>query len=81
MTPLHVAAAMLAEDDGIGASVVRTAGFQNLDALRGAVDNEMKRLPRQSPPPTSLAFDSQMERVLVGAAQAAKKKGDAYLAA
>lgn len=81
VTPLHVAGAMFAEDNGIGASVVRTAGFQNLDALRQAIESEMARLPRQSPPPTSIHFDSAMEGALVGAAQAAKKKGDAYLAA
>lgn len=81
MTPLHVMAALLAADDSLGASICRATGFQNLDTLREAVTSEMRKLPRQQPPPPNPYFDSAMESVLHGAAASAKKKGDSYLAA
>ena len=56
-------------------------GFENLEALRQSVTQALHRCPRQTPAPTSIHFDSAMEGILVTAAQQAKKKGDAFLAA
>jgi len=58
-----------------------TTGLENVEALRESLVQALNRCPRQDPPPSSIHFDSAMEGVLVTAAQQAKKKGDAFLAA
>lgn len=80
VTPLHVAAALMSQDESLGVSICRSAGFENLEGLRAALGQEMRKLPRQQPPPPNPYFDSGMEGVLHSAAASAKKKGDAYLA-
>jgi len=80
VTPLHLMSVLVANDEDLGSRICRKAGLDNLEGLRASLEKEIQRLPRQTPPPTSVYFDSSLERVLTNAAQAAKKTGDSYLA-
>lgn len=51
-----------------------------MEGLRATLQSEVSKLPRQSPPPTNVYFDSAAERAIGNAASAAKKTGDTFLA-
>jgi ATP-dependent Clp protease ATP-binding subunit ClpB len=78
--PLHLAAALLADDDGLPARVVGKAG-----APAAAVANELRQAlsqqPRQNPPPPQTGFGADAARTLQAAQDVAKKRGDGLVAA
>src|SRR4029077_18163114 len=80
LTPEHLLKALLDDDEGAAAGLIRAAGADDR-AARAAVDAELEKLPEvkgggagqpQITPP--------LVRVLDGAQQAAQKAGDEYVA-
>jgi len=76
LTPLHLAAALLAEPEGVMGSILR-----KLDAdpgvLRTDLDREIAKLPRQSG--GQLSASRAMQEVLSEASSAARKMGDEFI--
>lgn len=87
--PIHLAAALFANDDGIGSRVVSktdTSGSgssqQILDVrqIRQAVQRAILKKPTQSPPPHEASIGSGLQKVIQRAMSAAKANADSLVA-
>src|SRR5690349_8691767 len=76
LTPLHLAAALLAEPEGAMAAIL-----QKLDAdpgvLRGEIEGQIARLPRQSG--GQVGGSRALQEVLNEAASTSRKQGDQFV--
>ena len=89
--PIHLAAALFADDDGIGSRVVAKvdageggAGMdqQTVDVrqIRQAIQRVILKKPTQSPPPHEATIGSGLQKVIQRASSAAKANGDTLVA-
>lgn len=86
--PIHLAAALFSNDDGIGSRVVAktdaaASGATSLvDArqLRQAVQRVILKKPTQSPPPHESSIGSGLQKVIQRAVSASKANGDSLVA-
>ncbi len=80
LTPEHLLKALLDDEEGAAAGLIRTAGGDPV-AARRAVDAEIARLPKvQGAGAGQPQVTPEMVRVLDAAQQAAQKAGDEYVA-
>lgn len=77
----HVVSAMLEDDAGIAASVLKVAGV-DVSSVRHKLEDELKKLPQVSGPGASsgqIYMTQRLGRVLARAEQEAKKLSDEYV--
>ena len=87
--PIHLAAALFANDDGIGARVIaktEAAGggtrteIVDVRQIRQAIQRQILKKPTQSPPPHEATIGSGLQKVIQRAMAAAKANGDSLVA-
>ena len=76
LTPLHLAAALLAEPEGAMASILAKLDADP-NAVRAEVERELAKLPRQSG--GQLSASHAIQEVLAEASAAARKMGDQFV--
>eukprot|EP00899_Mesostigma_viride_P001944 jgi/Mesvir1/11750/Mv00121-RA.1 len=76
--PVHLAVALLDDEDGLFGRIVEKAGCNRLD-LQRALKKEMVRLPCQDPPPEAPSQSPQFKAVMREAQNMMKSKGDSHL--
>jgi len=77
LSPLHLLAAVLRDDDGIAALVLKTIGA-NLSRVREMTDSEIGHLPTGSVGPQIIP-DPAFNQIVLDAQNRAEKMGDDYL--
>ncbi|MGF1554183.1 MAG: ATP-dependent chaperone ClpB [Paracoccaceae bacterium] len=78
LTPTHLAKALLDDDQGLAANLIRAAGADP-DAAASAVDLALAKLPRVSGGGDQIYMDPALARLMDEAERAARKAGDAYV--
>lgn len=89
--PIHLAAALFAEDDSIGSRVVSKADSASspgahhdtiidVRQVRQAIQRTILKKPTQSPPPHEATIGSSLQKVIQRAMSAAKANGDSLVA-
>ncbi|KAL7533412.1 hypothetical protein ACHAXR_005216 [Thalassiosira sp. AJA248-18] len=81
--PIHLAAALFANDDGIGSrAVAKTDAAKVVDVrqIRQAIQRAILKKPTQSPPPHEASIGSGLQKVIQRAMSAAKANGDSLVA-
>ncbi|GJQ09284.1 hypothetical protein GpartN1_g1075.t1 [Galdieria partita] len=79
LTPLHLAAALFAEDHGLASSVATKARADPV-SVRRELQKAVIRLPSQDPPPTTVPPSQSFLKVIRDAQSLRKKQGDTHLA-
>lgn len=80
LAPMHLAKAMfIDEQDGIGRQVLTRLNADK-DTLSREIETSLSRLPSQRPPPDTISPNHACMKVLRGATEIMKKKGDQFLA-
>lgn len=77
LTPLHVLAALLAQDGGLAGALLEKVGIP-ADRIRSIVDSELKRLPSQSHQ-AGQGMDPELNAVVLRAAKEARDLQDEYI--
>jgi ATP-dependent Clp protease ATP-binding subunit ClpB len=82
ITVLHLASVIFKEEHGLGARVVQKASQNaiDIDNLNRILRQELRKLPQQSPAPSQVGIDSNLERLLSNATRQAKKNDDSHIA-
>lgn len=89
--PIHLAAALFAEDDSIGSRVVSKAeaasssgAYQHdivdVRQIRQAIQRSILKKPTQSPPPHEASIESSLQKVIQRAMAISKSNGDSLVA-
>eukprot|EP00581_Thalassiosira_minuscula_P007112 CAMPEP_0183704116 /NCGR_PEP_ID=MMETSP0737-20130205/1569_1 /TAXON_ID=385413 /ORGANISM="Thalassiosira miniscula, Strain CCMP1093" /LENGTH=928 /DNA_ID=CAMNT_0025930935 /DNA_START=120 /DNA_END=2906 /DNA_ORIENTATION=+ len=89
--PIHLAAVLFANDDGIGSRVVSktdaalggvgaSQSIVDVRQIRQAIQRAMLKKPTQSPPPHEASIGSGLQKVIQRAMSAAKSNGDTLVA-
>ncbi|XP_051114806.1 chaperone protein ClpB1 [Andrographis paniculata] len=81
-TPLHIAAALIADPHGIFRQAIVGAGGGD-DAAKSVervINQAMKKLPSQSPPPDEIPASTTLIKVIRRAQSLQKSRGDTHLA-
>ncbi|KJE91730.1 heat shock protein [Capsaspora owczarzaki ATCC 30864] len=79
MTPLHVAVALFADEDGLARAVCQRAGVDFTNCER-ALKRQLNRTPSQDPAPDQVAPSSALIKILRSAQTAQRKQSDSHLA-
>ncbi|KAJ7563837.1 hypothetical protein O6H91_03G127900 [Diphasiastrum complanatum] len=80
-TPLHLAAALLSDANGLFRQVVTAAGGDEAPAsLERVFNRSLKKIPSQNPAPDDVPANTALIKVLRRAQSAQKSKGDSHLA-
>jgi ATP-dependent Clp protease ATP-binding subunit ClpB len=83
LTPLHLAAVLAADKGGIlRQAITGASGGDGAagDSFERVLNNSLKKLPSQSPPPDSVPASTALIKVIRRAQSAQKKRGDSHLA-
>lgn len=85
--PIHLAAALFANDEGIGARAVAktdaatsAGGIVDVRQVRQSIQRCILKKPIQSPPPHEASIGSGLQKVIQRAMSAAKANGDSLVA-
>lgn len=78
ITPVHLAAALFSDADGLASRIVEKHHV-GPDVVRNALKRQLDKLPSQQPPPDEVYPDRQLTKQLQAAGNAAKKRGDTYI--
>ena len=79
LTPVHLAAALLAED-GIARQVLAAVGNeQTWQSVQRLINKRLVRLPSISPAPEDITASPDLQKTLHKAGKLQKEKNDAYL--
>lgn len=79
LTPVHLAAALLAED-GVARQVLTGVGNeQTWQSVQRLINKKLVRLPSISPTPEDISASPDLQKTLHKAGKLQKEKGDAYL--
>lgn len=62
--PLHIGVALLEDRDRIFRSILTRAGARDVDSMESSFRSQMRRLPRQDPPPSVLSSDPLTIKVM-----------------
>jgi len=79
LTPLHLAAALFAEDNGLASSIATKAKVDPVN-VRRELQRAVIRLPSQDPAPTTVPPSQSFLKVIRDAQALRKKQGDTHLA-
>ncbi|MBN1766725.1 MAG: ATP-dependent chaperone ClpB [Sedimentisphaerales bacterium] len=79
LTPLHLLAAMLAEDEGGIILPILGKISANIDQIKSMVDSELNRLPKVSGTTQQLGADPTLNRIMIQANKEADTLKDEYL--
>ncbi|XP_047970570.1 chaperone protein ClpB1 [Salvia hispanica] len=81
-TPLHFAAALIADANGIFRQAVAGAGSgeDSVNAVERVINQAMKKLPSQTPPPDEIPASTSLIKVIRRAQSLQKSRGDTHLA-
>jgi ATP-dependent Clp protease ATP-binding subunit ClpB len=79
ITPVHLALALLSDQEGLAVQIFKKAGANIIAAERG-LRKLFVRIPVQDPPPTDVSASGDLMKVLRNAQQTQKKQGDSHLA-
>ncbi len=79
MSPVHLAAALLADKDGLLRQVVSKCSVDE-QKLERAISKQLVRLPRQEPPPEVISPKNSFYTLLKDAQQCQKDNGDSHVA-
>ncbi|KAL1531714.1 Chaperone protein ClpB1 [Salvia divinorum] len=83
-TPLHFAAALIADANGIFRQAVAGAGAgagdDSVNAVERVINQAMKKLPSQTPPPDEIPASTSLIKVVRRAQSLQKSRGDTHLA-
>ncbi|OQU87527.1 hypothetical protein SORBI_3003G293500 [Sorghum bicolor] len=84
ITPLHLAAALIADRPGVLRQAIAHASGGNdvaaADSFERVLASTLKRLPSQSPPPDTVPASTALVKVIRRAQSAQKVRGDSHLA-
>jgi len=82
ITVVHLANTVFKEENGLGTRVIQKASQNSIemDNLNRVLRQQLLKLPTQSPAPSHIGIDSNMERLLQNATRQAKKQGDSHIA-
>lgn len=84
ITPLHLAAALVADRSGVLRQAIAHASGGNdvaaADSFERVLASALKRLPSQSPPPDTVPASTALVKVIRRAQSAQKARGDSHLA-
>lgn len=81
LTPLHVAAALIADPNGIFKQAISNAGGEEAgNSAQRVFDRTLKKLPSQSPAPDEIPASTSLTKVIRRAQTLQKKSGDTHLA-
>jgi len=84
ITPLHLAAALVADRSGVIRQAIAHASGGNdvaaADSFERVLASALKRLPSQSPPPDTVPASTAFVKVIRRAQSAQKARGDSHLA-
>ncbi|AAF31725.1 heat shock protein 101; 13093-16240 [Arabidopsis thaliana] len=80
-TPLHLAGALISDPTGIFPQAISSAGGENAaQSAERVINQALKKLPSQSPPPDDIPASSSLIKVIRRAQAAQKSRGDTHLA-
>jgi ATP-dependent Clp protease ATP-binding subunit ClpB len=77
--PLHLAAALFDDPDGLARRLSDKAGV-NPKAVAAALTSALAELPQQNPPPTQLGYGAELMKVIQASQREQKARGDSHLA-
>uniref|UniRef100_A0A7S3JRR7 Clp R domain-containing protein n=1 Tax=Aureoumbra lagunensis TaxID=44058 RepID=A0A7S3JRR7_9STRA len=76
--PCHIALCLLEND--YGTRILNRANIQESNGLKKDVEERIKKLPKQSPPPLSASLSAASQRLLDRAQRDSKQQGDSFIA-
>ncbi|KAL0318786.1 UNVERIFIED_CONTAM: Chaperone protein ClpB1 [Sesamum angustifolium] len=81
-TPLHFAAALISDPNGIFRQAVANAGGgdESANSFERVIKQAMKKLPSQTPPPDEIPASTSLIKVIRRAQALQKSRGDTHLA-
>ncbi|KAL2465170.1 Chaperone protein ClpB1 [Abeliophyllum distichum] len=81
-TPLHFAAALISDPQGIFRQAIASAGGSDeaANSMERVINQSMKKLPSQTPPPDQIPASSSLIKVIRRAQSLQKSRGDTHLA-
>ncbi|KAL2482377.1 Chaperone protein ClpB1 [Forsythia ovata] len=81
-TPLHFAAALISDPQGIFRQAIASAGGSDeaANSMERVINQAMKKLPSQTPPPDQIPASSSLIKVIRRAQSLQKSRGDTHLA-
>jgi ATP-dependent Clp protease ATP-binding subunit ClpB len=77
--PLHVAAALFSDAEGVAQQIARKAGA-NAVAIGDELTRLVRERPRQNPPPAQVSLGNDTVKMVQAAQAEQKKRGDSHLA-
>ncbi|KAG2254194.1 hypothetical protein Bca52824_084330 [Brassica carinata] len=81
ITPLHLAGALISDPSGIFPQSISSAGGENAaQSAERVINQALKKLPSQSPPPDDVPASSSLIKAIRRAQAAQKSRGDTHLA-
>ncbi|KAJ1688048.1 hypothetical protein LUZ63_019438 [Rhynchospora breviuscula] len=82
ITPLHLAAALISDQNGLLRQAIAnsTGDPASADSFERVVTNALKKLPSQSPPPDEVPASTSLIKVIRRAQSSQKSRGDSHLA-
>jgi ATP-dependent Clp protease ATP-binding subunit ClpB len=79
-TPLHLMRSFFTDPDGLAAQLVSRMGTTTSQVVQ-SLEEELKRLPSQHPPPENVPLDSDLRKLLLEALKSGRQQKDEFLAA
>ncbi|KAK7411351.1 hypothetical protein VNO78_02784 [Psophocarpus tetragonolobus] len=81
LTPLHLASSLVSDKGGIFAQALcNAAGDESARSAERVIEQALKKLPSQSPPPDSVPASTALIKVIRRAQSLQKTRGDTHLA-
>ncbi|EEF47772.1 chaperone protein ClpB1 [Ricinus communis] len=81
LTPLHLAVALITDPNAIFSQAISNAGGESASqAAQRVLNNAIKKLPSQSPPPDEIPPSTSLIKVIRRAQALQKSRGDSHLA-